>query len=89
MGIRKKMTQEDRVLRHLQDRGSITSWEAIQQYGITRIHAKIFNLKAKGYEIKDEWCYARNRYKEPVRFKKYKLDTSEGLSFWEKLMRKG
>ena len=89
MGVRKKMTQEDRVLRHLQDRGSITSWEAIQQYGITRIHAKIFNLKAKGYEITSEWCYAKNRYKEPVKFKKYKLDSSEGLSFWEKLMRRG
>jgi len=87
MGIRKELTQEDRVLRHLQENGSITSWEAIREYGITRIHAKIFTLKQKGYDIKCEWCYAKNRYGEPVRYKKYKLDTSEGLSFWEKLRR--
>lgn len=26
---------KDRILRHLQDYGSITSWEAIQEYGCT------------------------------------------------------
>ena len=88
MGKRKEMTQEDRVLRHLQDKGSITSWEAIKEYGITRLSAKIYSLRKSGHEITDERRVSKNRYGEPVWFKRYKLNTSEGLGFWEKLRRR-
>ena len=30
------MTQIEKVLRHMQEFGSISSWEAIMEYGITR-----------------------------------------------------
>ena len=45
MGKNKELTQEDRVLRHLKQIGHITSWEAIKEYGITRLSAKIYNLR--------------------------------------------
>lgn len=35
---------------HLQEFGSITSWEAIQKYRATRLSAIIFNLRKK-YDI--------------------------------------
>lgn len=41
------MTHEERVIRHLKEYKSITSWEAIQEYGITRISAYIYNLRKK------------------------------------------
>lgn len=69
----KKLTQADRVLRHLKDNGSITSWEAIQQYGITRLSAKIYDLKHEGYVINSEYETAKNRYGENVSFKRYIL----------------
>ncbi len=48
---RKRVTQEEIVLRHLREHGSITSMTAIKLYDITRLSAKIFNLRAEGYDI--------------------------------------
>lgn len=33
-----------KVLEHLQKNGSITSWEAIEKYGATRLNVIIYNL---------------------------------------------
>ena len=46
------MTQEEKVLNHIKKNGYITSWDAIMQYKITRISAKIFNLRQEGIDIK-------------------------------------
>lgn len=62
-----------RIIRHLQDRGSITSWEAMQEYGIMRLASRISELKAQGYPIKTEWVTDKNRYGEKVRYVKYVL----------------
>ena len=39
------------ILSHLMQHGSITTWEAIQQYGITRLSGRIFDLRKAGYKI--------------------------------------
>lgn len=70
---RKEITQDDRILRHLKENKSITSWEAIREYGITRLSAVIFRLRKAGHSIENEIVYARNRYDEPVHFVRYKL----------------
>lgn len=43
-------TQRQLVLKHLQKK-SITSWDAIQLYGITRLAAVICDLKDAGHII--------------------------------------
>lgn len=55
---------KERVLRYLQDFGSITSWEAIQNFGATRLSAIIFLLKKDGYKFDEEWITKINRYGE-------------------------
>ncbi len=45
------MSQQSKVLAHLQSRGSINSLEAITRYGITRISAVIFELRKQGHTI--------------------------------------
>lgn len=40
-----------RVLKHLQDNGEITSWDAITLYRATRLSAIVYNLKSYGYNI--------------------------------------
>lgn len=44
-------TQNIKILNHLKH-GSITSWEAIQKYHITRLSARVYELKQMGYVTK-------------------------------------
>tara|TARA_R100001129_G_scaffold141848_1_gene103056 strand:+ start:28 stop:252 length:225 start_codon:yes stop_codon:yes gene_type:complete len=44
-------TQENQILNHLKKHKFITSWEAIQEYRITRLSARIYELREKGYQI--------------------------------------
>ena len=59
MGKTNKHTQ---VLEHLQTHGSISSWEAIQTYGVTRLSSIIFNLRKRGYDIETEDMAMIDRY---------------------------
>lgn len=65
------MTQNEKVLRHLRDRGSITSMEAFQMYGITRLSARISDIKETGVEIYTERQNAKNRDGKTVWFDRY------------------
>ncbi len=64
------MTLIGAVLRHLKEKGSITTFEAFTEYGATRLSAIIFDLR-KRHIIQDEWIERVNRYGENIRFKKY------------------
>lgn len=67
------MTQCERILRHLQDYGSITKAEAVTEYGCYRLGARIWDLKAKGVLIKSETVTGKNRYGERRSFARYSL----------------
>jgi hypothetical protein len=45
------MTQEMQVLKHIKRYGKITSMKAFERYGITRLAARIYTLRNKGYVI--------------------------------------
>jgi hypothetical protein len=49
--MKRKETKKENVIWHLRTYKSITSWQAIQNYGVTRLAAVIFNLKADGWDI--------------------------------------
>lgn len=68
------MTQNERILRHLSDYGSITSLEAMSEYGIMRLASRISDLKKLGYPIIGELETGRNRYGETTRFSRYRLE---------------
>ena len=68
------MTQVEMILRHLQDYGSITTWESYEEYSITRLSDKIYRLRSSNYKITDEWIYRKNRYGKKIKFKKYVLE---------------
>ena len=44
-------TQEKIILNHLKKHKFITTWEAITQYRITRLSARIFELRERGHQI--------------------------------------
>ena len=67
-------TQAQRVLRHLQDGQTLTAAEAVREYGIMQLPARIFHLRSAGHAIQTEWKCATNRYGEPVHFAEYSLE---------------
>lgn len=69
----KKLTQCDRVLRHLRDYGYITSAEAITEYGIYRLSARIGELRSRGFHIASMFTTGKNRYGEKINYAVYVL----------------
>ena len=66
------MTKTEKVKKHLELIGHITSLEAIKEYGATRLSAIIFNLRHKyGMPIENEWIEFTDRYGNKSRYAKY------------------
>lgn len=65
-----KGTQEYTVLNHIIRHGGITALEAVQEYAITRLSARIFNLRELGIPISNVRQHSRNG----KRFVKYVLE---------------
>lgn len=67
-------TKTGEVLRYLKENGSITSMEAIERFGATRLSAIIFNLRHnRGYDISTVPITSADRYGHQVTFAKYVL----------------
>ena len=67
------MNQNEIILNHLRKNKGITSMDAFELYGITRLSARIHDLREEGYEISMIWEYATNRYGNQVKYGKYFL----------------
>ena len=67
------ITQCERILRHLKDYGSITSLEAVTEYGIMRLASRINDLRAEGIANVSETKTGKNRYGETTHFAVYRL----------------
>lgn len=68
------MTQSERIIRHLRDYGSISSMEAMQEYGIMRLASRISDLKKTGIPIHSEMVSGKNRYGESTSYARYSID---------------
>ena len=68
-----QMTQCERIIRHLNDYGSITSREAMLEYGIYRLASRISDLKKQGYRFDVSFESMKNRYDEMTHFAVYRL----------------
>lgn len=68
-----KMSQKERILNYIKEFGSISSWQAYSDLGITQLGARIDGLQKEGYKFKTEWEKSTNRYGQPVSYKKYFL----------------
>ena len=68
------MNKTKAVMLHLQKYGSITSWEAIKEYGATRLSSIIYNLRYHyGMNIINEQVDFTDRYGNKSCFAKYVL----------------
>jgi hypothetical protein len=63
--------QSDAVLWHLKTYGNITSYEAIKEYGATRLSAIIFNHRKNGYDIDSMPLKKKTRFGKSTTIAKY------------------
>ena len=68
------MSQCEKIIRYMKDFGSITTMQAFDDLDVTRLSARIYDLKALGYKIKAETVKRRNRYGEKKVYSKYSLE---------------
>ena len=67
------MNKHKAVLAWLQTHASISSMEAIENFGATRLSAIIFDLRKRGYDIETVMCDGRDRFGSPMKFARYYL----------------
>ena len=67
------MTKSEIVLKHIEEYGHITSWEAMQEYGINQLHPVITDLRKAGIPIKREMVSQKNLYGDTVSFDRYSI----------------
>ena len=66
------MNKETAVLEYMKKtKNGITSLEAIDKFGATRLSAIIFKMKDKGYIIKDRFEECVDRFGNVARYKRY------------------
>ena len=67
------MTQNEVILDHLKNYGGLTSLEAIRLYQITRLAARISDLRKKGYNILSETIRKKDG-KKTIKYSRYWLE---------------
>lgn len=68
------MTQCERVLKYMQDFGSINPQQAMKDLGVMRLAARVADLKKAEHKITRRTVTGRNRYDEKVIFAEYRLE---------------
>lgn len=68
-----KITKAHKIREHLKNKKKITSWEAIDQYGVTRLADNIFILRNKGWIIESKDVKDLDRYGNKSSFTQYEL----------------
>lgn len=66
------MTQHQRILKYLDDFGSITPMQAFMDLGITKLAPRVSELIAAGEKIGKQMVTAKNRYGDTVRYMEYR-----------------
>jgi hypothetical protein len=79
MAQQKNPTQAATVLRHIK-RGWITPMQAFEQYGITRLAARVFELREEGHIVKTKSVKVPTRTGRDAVVTAYKLDKPQLLA---------
>lgn len=67
-------TQTQKVIKHLQEVGPLTTFQAFELYGIARLSARIHDARDMGYSIKTSSKTVKNRDGNHVTFAVYEME---------------
>lgn len=62
------------VLAYMIDFGSITVRQAVDDLGTTELRSRISEIRRAGYAVSSDYEDGKNRFGEPVRYKRYRLE---------------
>jgi hypothetical protein len=71
------MTQCEKIYRYMKEYGSITSLEAMREFGCMRLASRITDLKAKGHSISKTTVKSKNRYGDTIHYARYAIKEQE------------
>ena len=69
----KNKSQTSEIINLLRKQGYITSYEAIEKFGATRLSGIIFILRERGFGIETEMVQDKNRYGHTTNYAIYRL----------------
>lgn len=67
------MTRKERVLKYIEDFGSISGLEAIRDIGVMHLPSAIRDLANDGIEIERTTEHAKNRYGNKIHYTRYSI----------------
>jgi hypothetical protein len=67
------MTQKEKVLKYLQTGKGLTTMQAINWWGITRLSGRIFEIRADGYNVVSEMKQVKTRDGKKTSVAVYKM----------------
>lgn len=71
------MTQRSLILSYMKEHGSITTYEAFMELGITKLTTRISELRRGGFLIRERSESGVNRYGKPVTYNRYWLEEKQ------------
>lgn len=69
--------QRNAILYHLNNIGTITSKEAFERYGVTRLSAIIHDLRGMGYPIHAIMVSGKTRFGDSTKYAKYVMGKTQ------------
>lgn len=66
------MTQGERILKYIDEKGSITPMEAFMELGVTKLATRISELRKDGEQIEKRYVSGVNRYGEKIQYMEYR-----------------
>ena len=73
----RKRGYKEILLDHFRRFEAITTLDAFEMYGMTRLSAVIYNLKKDNYIFDEKWVEVENRYGNKIKVKAYILAGKE------------
>ena len=67
------MNQSERIIKYIEEFGSISPMEAFNDLGINKLATRISEMSSKGIQFERKFVKAKNRYGEPVYYMRYSL----------------
>lgn len=68
-----KLTQCERILKYIEEQGSITQLDAFNEFGCMRLASRMSDLKKMGYNVTKKTEKKKNRYGDTVTYARYTI----------------